>query len=81
MARGTLATAFEHPLGSPKGLTPAFIPYHRIVPPILFVLAFVCDFAGFGAAEVQMRCPTSSASDYFVVDGRTQHQGPEKVDT
>ena len=54
MARVTFATAFGHPLGVQKNLTSVFVPYRRIVPPILFDLALVrSDFAlvSFGAAE------------------------------
>ena len=51
MARVTFATAFGHPLGPQQRLTSAFVPYRRFVPPILFDLAFVSDFASFGAAE------------------------------
>ena len=52
MARVTFATAFGHPLGPQQRLTSAFVPYRRAVPPILFDLAFVSDFASFGAAEM-----------------------------
>ena len=51
MARVTFATAFGHPLGPQQRLTSAFVPYPRVVPPIFFDLAFVSDFASFGAAE------------------------------
>ena len=51
MARVTFATAFGHPLGPQQRLTSVFVPYRRAVPPILFDLAFVSDFASFGAAE------------------------------
>ena len=52
MARVTFATAFGHPLGPQQRLTSALVPYRRVVPPILFDLAFVSDFASFGASEV-----------------------------
>ena len=52
VARVTFATAFEHPLGVQQRLTSAFVPYRRVVPPILFKLAVVSDFASFGAAEM-----------------------------
>ena len=55
MARVTFATAFGHPLGPPQRLTSVFVPYRRVVPPILFDLAFVSDFASFGAAEMGIR--------------------------
>ena len=45
MARVTLATALGHPLGPQQRLTSACIPHRRVVPPILFDLAFVSDFA------------------------------------
>ena len=51
MARVTFATAFGHPLGVQQRLTSAFVPHRGSVPPILFDLAFVRDFASFGAAE------------------------------
>ena len=51
MARVTFATAFGHPLGPQQRLASGFVPYHRIWSPILFDLAFVSDFASFGAAE------------------------------
>ena len=54
MARVTFATAFGHPLGPQQRLTSVFVPYRRAVPPILFDLAFVSDFASFGAAERQI---------------------------
>ena len=41
MARVTFATAFGHPLGPQQRLVSAFVPYRRVVPPILFDLAFV----------------------------------------
>ena len=50
MARATFATAFGHPLGPQQRLTSAFVPYRRVVPPILFDLAFVSGFSSFGAA-------------------------------
>ena len=52
MARVTFATAFGHPLGPQQRLTSVFIPYRRVVPPILCNLAFVSDLASFGAAEM-----------------------------
>ena len=55
VARGTFATAFGHPLGVQQRLTSAFVPYCGAVSPILFDLAFVSDFASFGAVERQMR--------------------------
>ena len=56
MAQVTFATAFGHPLGVQQRLTSAFVPYRGAVPPILFYLAFVRDFAtSFGAAERGMR--------------------------
>ena len=51
MARVTFATAVGHPLGPQQRLTSVFVPYRRAVPPILFHLAFVSDFASFGASE------------------------------
>ena len=54
VARVTFATAFGHPLGVQQRLTSAFVPYRGAVPPILFNLVFVSDFASFGAAERQM---------------------------
>ena len=54
MARVTFATAFGHPLGPQQRLTSVFVPYRRVVPPILFHLAFVSDFTSFGAAEGQI---------------------------
>ena len=45
MAQVTFATAFEHPLGVQKNLTSVFAPYRGAVPPILFDLALVSDFA------------------------------------
>ena len=45
MARVTFATAVGHPLGPQQRLTSVFVPYRRVVPPILFDLAFVRDFA------------------------------------
>ena len=47
----TLVTAFGHPLGPQQRLTSMFVPYHRIWSPIPSNLAFVSDFASFGAAE------------------------------
>ena len=55
MAPVTFVTAFGHPLGVQKNLTSVFVPYRGAVPPILFDLAFVSDFASFGAAERRMR--------------------------
>ena len=55
MARVTFDTAFGHPLGPQQRLTSAFVPYRCVVPPILFDLAFVSDFASFGAAEMSIR--------------------------
>ena len=55
MARVTLATAFGHPLGPQQRLTSMFVSYGRVVPPILFDVAFVSDFASFGAAEARIR--------------------------
>ena len=54
MARVTVAKAFGHPLGPQQRLTSVLVPYRRVVPPILFDLAFVSDFTsfGFGAAEM-----------------------------
>ena len=56
MARVTFATAFGRRLGvQQRRLTSVFVPYRGAVPPILFDLAFVSDFASFGAAEGQIR--------------------------
>ena len=55
MAQVTFATAFGHPLGVQKNMTSVFVPYRGAVPPILFDLAFVSDFASFGAAERRRR--------------------------
>ena len=52
MARVTFAKAFGHPLGPQQRLTFLFVPYRRVVPPILFDLAFVSDFTSFGAAKM-----------------------------
>ena len=56
MARVTFATAFGHPLGPQQRLTSAFVPYRRVVPPILVDLVFVSDFTStsFGAAEMRI---------------------------
>ena len=54
VARVTFATAFEHPLGVQQRLTSVFVPYRGVVPPILFDLPFVRDFASFGAVERRM---------------------------
>ena len=54
-ARVTFATASEQYLGPQQRLTSAFVPYRRVVPPILFRLAFVSDFTSFGASEGQIR--------------------------
>ena len=54
MARVTLATAFGHPLGPQQRLTTELVPYCRVVPPILLDLAFVSDFASFGASEMRI---------------------------
>ena len=51
MARETFATAVGHPLGPQQRLASVFGPYHRVVPPILFDLGFVCDFASFATVE------------------------------
>ena len=55
VARVTFTTAFGHPLGVQQRLTSAFVPYRGAVPPIPFNVAFVSDFASFGAAERRMR--------------------------
>ena len=47
VARVTFATAVGHPLGVQQRLSSAFVPYRGAVPPILFDLAFVSDFASF----------------------------------
>ena len=52
IARVTFAKAFGHPLGPQQRLTSVFVPYRRVLPAILFDLAFVGDFASFGAAEM-----------------------------
>ena len=56
MAQVNFATAFEHPLGPQQRLTSMFVPYRRVMPPILifFDLAFVSDFASFGTSEAQI---------------------------
>ena len=45
MARVTFVTAFGHPLGPQQRLTSAFVLYRGAVPPILFDVVFVSDFA------------------------------------
>ena len=55
MARVTFATAVGHPLGPQQRLTSALVHYRRVVPPILFDLAFVSAFTSFGAAEMGIR--------------------------
>ena len=54
MAQVTFATAFGHPLGVQQRLTSVFVPYRGAVPPILFDLAFVSDFASFATLEAQI---------------------------
>ena len=54
MAQVKFASALGHPLGVQKNLTSVFAPYRGALPPILFDLAFVSDFASFGAAERRM---------------------------
>ena len=55
MARVTFATAFGHPLGPQQRLTSVFVPYRRVVPPILFDVAFVSDLPPRPAAARKTR--------------------------